>query len=104
MVFMDNDDDFPPLSALQDPLFSPRRCAMHRIEQVWVENVFTLEGTHGHRRADRTMHEAPLGVRTAHGVLLRSVRLRLTGKADIIEFRPGDGGAEVPFPVEYKRG
>jgi len=29
---------------------------------------------------------------------LRSERLRLTGRADIVEFRP------EPFPVEYKRG
>jgi CRISPR-associated exonuclease Cas4 len=101
---MDTDDDFLPLSALNDLLFCPRRCAMHRIEQVWVENVYTLEGTRGHRRADRNIHEAPLGVRTAHGVLLKSVRLKLTGKADIIEFHPGPGGVEVPFPVEYKRG
>ena len=33
-----------------------------------------------------------------------SARLCLTGKADIIEFRPGPDGAEVPFPIEYKRG
>lgn len=101
---MDTDDDFQPIRALNDLLFCPRRCAMHRIEQVWVENAHTLEGTRGHRRADRNIHEAPLGVRTAHGVLLKSARLKLTGKADIIEFRPGVGGAEVPFPVEYKRG
>ena len=97
-------DDYLPLSALNDLLFCPRRCAMHRIEQVWVENIFTLEGTHGHRRADRHGHEAPHGVRTAHGVLLKSTRLRLSGKADIIEFHPGPDGTEVPFPVEYKRG
>jgi CRISPR-associated exonuclease Cas4 len=99
-----DDDDLLPLSALNDFLFCPRRCAMHRIEQVWVENAYTLEGTRAHRRADRNVHEAPLGVRTAHGVLLQSRRLRLTGKADIVEFRPGEGGVEVPFPVEYKRG
>ncbi len=54
-------DDFLPLSALNDYLFCPRRCAMHRLEQVWVDNVHTLEGTHGHRRADRVVHEAPGG-------------------------------------------
>ncbi len=43
-------------------------------------------------------------MRTAHGTLLRSERLKLNGKADIIEFRTGEGGCEVPFPVEYKRG
>lgn len=110
------DDDLQPIRALNDLLFCERRCAMHRIEQVWVDNVHTLEGTHGHRRVDRMIWEAPRGVRTVHGVLLLSQRLRLTGKADIVEFHPGSpspltplpqgarGKMEVPFPVEYKRG
>jgi CRISPR-associated exonuclease Cas4 len=108
------DDNFLPLSALNDLLFCDRRCAMHRIEQVWVDNAFTLEGIQRHKRADRVMEEAPLGVRTVHAVLLKCERLRLTGKADVIEFHPvrgtdrqsvlQGGGSEVPYPVEYKRG
>src|SRR6266498_2086646 len=86
---MDTDDDFLPLSALNDLLFCERRCALHRIEQIWVDNVFTLEGTHQHRRADKPMAESPRGVRCVHGVLLKSTRLRLSGKADIVEFHPG---------------
>ena len=35
---------------------------------------------------------------------LRSERLRLIGKADVVEFHPGADGGDVPFPVEYKRG
>src|SRR5690606_6888040 len=43
--------------------------------------------------------------RAVRGLLLRSLRLGLTGKADVVEFRPGpDPNAPVPFPVEYKRG
>jgi len=99
------DDDYLPISALNDLLFCERRCAMHRIEQVWIDNVHTVEGTHVHRRADdHDEHSASRGVRTARGVLLRCQRLRLTGKADIVEFHPVPGGGEVPFPVEYKRG
>jgi CRISPR-associated exonuclease Cas4 len=107
-------DDFLPLSALNDLLFCERRCAMHRIEQVWVDNAYTLEGIHRHKRADRVVEEAPLGVRTVHAVLLRCERLRLTGKADVVEFHPAPSrthcqsvlqpGAELPYPVEYKRG
>ena len=37
-------------------------------------------------------------VRTVRGMWLRSERLHLTGRADIVEFRP------APYPVEYKRG
>src|SRR5207247_80397 len=53
---------------------------------------------------DRVVEEAPLGVRTVHAVLLRCERLRLTGKADVIEFHPSAGAGEVAHPVEYKRG
>jgi CRISPR-associated exonuclease Cas4 len=124
----DASDDFQPIRALNDLLFCERRCAMHRIEQVWVDNAYTLEGIQRHKRADRVIEEAPLGVRTVHAVLLKSERLRLTGKADVVEFHPGggtdcksvlrespavgEGGTdlksvlpgEVPYPVEYKRG
>jgi CRISPR-associated exonuclease Cas4 len=109
----DIDNDFQPIRALNDLLFCERRCAMHRIEQVWVDNAYTLEGVQRHKRADRPAEEAPLGVRTAHAVLLKSHRLRLTGKADVIEFHPVcrtdcqsvlQGGPEAPYPVEYKRG
>jgi CRISPR-associated exonuclease Cas4 len=97
-------DNFLPLSALNDLLFCERRCAMHRIEQVWVDNAHTLEGLQRHKRADRVVEEAPLGVRTAHAVLLKCARLRLTGKADLIEFHQSASGSEVSYPVEYKRG
>jgi CRISPR-associated exonuclease Cas4 len=118
-------DDFQPIRALNDLLFCERRCAMHRIEQVWVDNAYTLEGVQRHKRADRPVDEAPLGVRTVHAVLLKCERLRLTGKADVVEFHPLGGTdsvlqnnalhqgrtdclsvlrGEVPYPVEYKRG
>ena len=54
------EDDYQPIRALNDLLFCERRCAMHRIEDVWTDNVHTLEGTHGHQRADRVMVETAL--------------------------------------------
>src|ERR1700722_20214175 len=45
-----SEDDFLPLSALNDFLFCARRCALHRIEGVWTENVHTVEGSQAHRR------------------------------------------------------
>lgn len=107
------EDDYQPISALNDLLFCERRCAMHRVEQVWVDNVHTVEGTHAHRRADVDGEQSPRGVRTARAVLLKCQRLGLTGKADVIEFHPrlasavgiGESGqGETPYPVEYKRG
>jgi CRISPR-associated exonuclease Cas4 len=94
------EEDYPPLSALNDLLFCPRRCALHRLEGVWVENRHTVEGTHAHR----AVHVSPArdedegSCRSVRGVWLRSDRLRLVGVADVVEFRP------EPYPVEYKRG
>jgi CRISPR-associated exonuclease Cas4 len=98
-------DDFPPLSALNDILFCPRRCALHRLEGLWRDNVHTASGSLDHRRvhAARDHDEAPF--RTARGLWLVSHRLRIVGVADLVEFHPGEGGGpDVPFPVEYKRG
>lgn len=45
------------------------------------------------------------GVRIDRGMALRSLRLGLIGKADVVEFHrvPGEKRWQ-PFPVEYKRG
>jgi CRISPR-associated exonuclease Cas4 len=93
-------DEYLPLSALNDLLFCPRRCALHRNEGLWVENRHTVEGSHAHR----VVHASPARAteegahRAVRGLWLRSVRLRLVGVADLVEFRP------QPYPVEYKRG
>jgi CRISPR-associated exonuclease Cas4 len=98
------EDDFLPIRALNDLLFCPRRCALHRVEQVWVENAHTLEGTHRHRRAHADAEEDDGdGVRRVRGLWLRSSRLRLVGKADVVEFH-ATGEGNIPYPVEYKRG
>jgi CRISPR-associated exonuclease Cas4 len=68
------------------------------LEQVWVENVRTAEGRLLHERADLPGESRRASVRTVRGMWLRSERLHLTGRADIVEFRP------APYPVEYKRG
>lgn len=94
------DDELLPLSALNDFLFCTRRCALHRLEQVWADNLFTIDGTLAHRRVDidGLREESKSGVRVVRGMRLRSDRLRLIGVADVVEF--GDS----PLPVEYKRG
>lgn len=92
-------DDYPPLSALNDLLYCDRRCALHRLEQVWSDSVATLEGTGHHRRAHGELSTTcDEGWPIARGMWLRSDRLRLIGKADVVEFR------SAPYPVEYKRG
>jgi CRISPR-associated exonuclease Cas4 len=91
-------DDALPISGLQHLAFCPRQWALIHLEQVWVENWRTAEGRLLHERADLPGESRRASVRTVRGMWLRSERLRLTGRADIVEFRP------EPYPVEYKRG
>lgn len=87
-----------PISGLQHLVFCPRQWALIHLEQAWQENQLTAEGRLLHERADLPGQSRRHATRTARGVMLESRRLRLTGRADIVEFRP------EPFPVEYKRG
>jgi CRISPR-associated exonuclease Cas4 len=99
------EDDLLPISALQHLLFCERQCALIHVEQLWAENRLTVEGRQLHERADGGRPESRGGVRTARALPVRSLRLGLAGRADVVEFHadPG-GGAARPFPVEYKRG
>ena len=92
------DDDALQLSGLQHLAFCPRQWALILLEQVWVENMRTAEGRLLHERADLPGESRRGDLRTVRGMWLRSERLQLPGRADIVEFRP------EPYPVEYKRG
>lgn len=114
------EDDLLPISALQHLLFCERQCALIHVERLWAENRLTVEGRHLHQRADSGKGESrgPTrgGVRVARGLPVRSLRLGVWGKADVVEFRsgaagslqrPGDDVGAAPlvaFPIEYKRG
>jgi len=109
---MFDEDDLLPLSGLQHLAFCERQWALIHIEQVWSENVLTAEGRELHERAHETGSESRPGLRIGRGLRLRSLRLGLTGQADVVEFRAGAAGVRLegeaglwqPFPVEYKRG
>lgn len=112
------EEDLLPLSALQHLLFCERQCALIHVEQVWAENPLTVEGRHLHERADQGPGESRGDVRIARALPLRSLRLGLSGRADVVELHRLASeadlaqGAEIPdlpgrwrpFPVEYKRG
>lgn len=97
-------DDLVFLSALNHYLYCPRRCALVHIEQIWEENVYTAEGRIMHNKVDTADHESRGNVRIEYAVPLRSLRLGLVGKADVIEFHRTNEGTWLPFPVEHKRG
>ncbi len=93
------------ISSLNDFLYCNRRCALHRLDALWVDNVWTVSGTLAHEQADDPGYrQTAEGARIERALPLFSVKLGLTGKADIVEFRPATNGLEVPLPVDYKLG
>lgn len=105
---MYTNEELIPISALNHFLFCRRRCALVHIEQVWLENRFTAEGRVMHERVDSGKSEKRRDVRVSFSVSLRSLRLGLVGKADVVEFHRRQSADRKtvwqPFPVEYKRG
>lgn len=100
------EEDFLPISALQHLLFCERQCALIHIEGLWAENRLTVEGRYLHAKAHEGGDATRGAVRIVRGLALRSRRLGLVGKADVVEFhRPSPPVTQArPFPVEYKRG
>lgn len=100
-----SEDDLLPLSALQHLAFCERQWGLIHLEQIWVENRLTAAGRVEHERVDSGETESRGAVRTVFSLRLRSLRLGLTGKADVVEFHlPEPGGVWIPFPVEHKHG
>ena len=94
------EDELTPISALLHMLYCPRRCALIHIERQWSENRFTAEGRILHERIDAGGSERRSGVTIERSVPLRSLRLGVSGIADVVEMREDNR----PFPIEYKRG
>lgn len=99
-----SEDDLLPISALQHLLFCERQCALIHIEQVWSENLFTAQGRILHEKVHSETAERRKDIRVEYGMSLRSLRIGLVGKADVVEFHRTLESEWRPFPVEYKRG
>ncbi|MDZ4186322.1 MAG: CRISPR-associated protein Cas4 [Desulfuromonadales bacterium] len=97
-------EDLIQLSALQHMVFCERQCALIHIEQIWTESGRTAEGRIMHERVHDEGRESRGDLRIEYGVALRSLRLGLIGKADVVEFHRQPDCSWRPFPVEYKRG
>lgn len=101
---MFSDDEFIMISSLQHFLFCPRQCGIIHIDHFWSDNILTTLGELMHTRVDTpgTRHYADCKVEYA--VPLRSIRLGLSGVADIVEFHKNARKTFDPVPVEYKHG
>ena len=110
------DDDLLLISGLQHLAFCERQWMLIHVEQLWAENLLTIEGDHLHTNVHQIGSESRGEVKLATGLQLRSFELGLYGVADMVEFHRDDRNGVVipsfrdkgkrwrPYPVEYKRG
>lgn len=110
---MFDEDEFLALSGIQHFAFCRRQWALIHVEQIWTDNVLTVEGDLMHRRAhDENLRERRGDTIAVRGLMVRSNDLGLVGKCDVVEFRKdeqghplaGEDGLWRPVPVEYKHG
>ena len=107
------EEDYLQISGLQHFRFCKRQWALIHIEQLWQENLRTMEGKLLHARA----HDASLRERRGDTIVVRDMRvfsgsLGISGSCDVVEFHrsssgvpiAGQEGLYLPYPVEYKRG
>lgn len=107
------EEDYLLLSGVQHFAFCRRQWALIHVEQVWQENVRTVEGKFLHEKAhDVFIKEKRGDLIISRGMPVYSKFLGITGSCDVVEFRKdsmgvplqGLEGLWLPAPVEYKRG
>lgn len=107
------EDDFLQISGLQHFQFCRRQWALIHLEQLWAENLRTVEGELLHERA----HDASLREKRGELMIVRDMRvfsanLGVSGACDVVEFKKSEAGIPLsglegkyqPYPIEYKRG
>lgn len=109
-----DEDDFLMISGIQHFSFCPRQWALIHIDQVWDENMKTMEGNIIHENCHNPDFIETRGeILISRGIRIASRTLGVTGQCDVVEFhRDDDGGGRLyghnglwlPFPIEYKRG
>ena len=87
------------LSALQHYAFCPRQCALIHLEQVWQENSHTAAGRLMHETAHATGSRMRDGVRIVTDLEVRSSRLGLHGRADVVEFHRAVSYTHLTLPT-----
>jgi CRISPR-associated exonuclease Cas4 len=92
-------DDFVFLSALNQYDYCPRRCYYIFVENIFVENEHTVEGSLQHARANSGEVSTRDDALQLRSVYLFSRALGICGKADVIEEKDGE-----LYPIEHKKG
>ncbi len=107
------EEDFLQISGLQHFCFCRRQWALIHVEQLWAENLRTVEGNILHEKAhDASVREHRGNVLVTRDMRVFSPTLGISGACDVVEFYKspdgvplsGQEGRYLPYPIEYKHG
>lgn len=110
---MYSEDEHLPLSGIQHFSFCRRQWALIHIEQIWTDNILTVQGSLMHERAhDSSIKERRNGIIVVRDLRVHSNVLGISGACDVVEFHAasdgyplfGEKGLWKAIPIEYKRG
>ena len=108
-----SEDEYLLLSGIQHFCFCRRQWALIHIEQLWQENLNTVEGQIVHKHChDDKFFEKRGDMLVTRGLRIASRTLGVSGQCDVVEYHRSDSGCALrgqeglwqPYPVEYKRG
>jgi CRISPR-associated exonuclease Cas4 len=107
------EEEYLQISGIQHFSFCRRQWALIHVENLWKDNLRTIEGELMHERAhDKSVSELRGDLLTVRGMPVFSNELGVSGTCDVVEFRRSENGISLvgrpgtwlPYPVEYKRG
>ncbi|MDR0383948.1 MAG: CRISPR-associated protein Cas4 [Christensenellaceae bacterium] len=110
---MYKEEEYLSISGIMDYVVCRRRWALHNLEQIWLDNWRTTDGSIMHKKAhDSCITEKRKDVVTVNALKVVSKRLGVFGECDVVQFCRNDDGVYlqkykdkfIPFPIEYKRG
>jgi CRISPR-associated exonuclease Cas4 len=92
-IKMYKEEDYLQLSGIQHFAFCRRQWALIYIENMWTENVYTIEGHIFHESAHGgKLSEKRKGLIISRGMPVSSSKLGITGICDVVEFHEVDNG------------
>lgn len=109
------EDELVAISMLQHYFYCKRRAALVLLERIWDDNLFTVTGTHLHKKVDSVSKSETVSSKIIiiRGLPVRSLKLGISGYLDVLELHNSEPSARpapdnfsnaVLYPVEYKRG
>jgi len=93
------------ISALQHALYCDRQFALIHLEQLWEENLFTVEGQLLHARVNNPHHQKRKCNIQEYALRVYSEQYQLTGVCDLVEIELSSSNQiRNVVPIEFKRG